>query len=366
MWDGFIRRADETGAYTIVPRRDCVYPTPLPDIRVIGSGARPAVPPRFAQPTRDLARLGSVRLTTAADVADGIQEVEFDLRAGRLLNSRVLIDSTRPVHLASSHPTRSFPDDYAWDKKAVGASAYGSFFGVHPAGADHRTRVLEHLQRAAEAGAAIAIYPELTMDADGCDLLEDLAARIRALHSSALRNPPILVVAGSRHRGSPTLGDARNEMWLLLADGTRTSHCKFAPYESSSGGHHYVEAIGARPASLRVLACRDFNVSAVVCADAIADDLFPLLALAGVNLFLVPAMTDAINLFERVIGHVTGTTQAWCAVVNSPGEFDGSPVAHLVVDGPFRTGPGFFSGGTNTGTGHWTLDGGSDPTFEAD
>jgi predicted amidohydrolase len=189
------------------------------------------------------------------------------------------------------------------------------FFDVRPRDW-RRDTVLERLR--AVADAEIAVLPELSLpapDALEADLADDPA-----------RYPP-LVVAGSAHVREPAAdgaGELRaNEARVYLDGRLAAVHRKIHAFSTRhlngvTRARPWVEGITAEPKTITILSGTHTRLAVVICADLNdeASRIPGLLEAAGVNLLLVPALTDRIGAFNGAATGIASRCQGVAVIVN--------------------------------------------------
>lgn len=169
------------------------------------------------------------------------------------------------------------------------------------------------ISTAATAGAQIVVLPELCVT-------EDLAASLQEW----VRRPdgPRLLVAGSyHHHGHRTPGSGpgrrRNTAigWVRGID-RPLLHDKYSPADRPV-------AEGIEPEGwpeLRIYVTADgWHLAIVICRDLLNPQAVNALSEAGVNLLLVPTMSETLMTFGGPVAHLVGARQALVAVANNPG-----------------------------------------------
>lgn len=181
--------------------------------------------------------------------------------------------------------------------------------------AEQVRRMKAVLARAQRLGLDLLVFPELCTDKAGLD------AVFAHYHASGSRCPKVFV-GGSYHAGQANnaTDPARNQAEAAFSgvpNGT-ASHRKHEPYIFTSGGVTYTENLD-RENVLRVYFSRNWHLSMLICLDAItkARILDPL-ALVGVNLLLVPALTDDVSSFRHLLVGYVQSTAALVVVANNP------------------------------------------------
>jgi predicted amidohydrolase len=196
------------------------------------------------------------------------------------------------------------------------------FFDVRPKEWDPEA-VRKLLGEAKTAGATLVVLPELSLPRP--DAVEDLIARDHASF------PPI-VVAGSAH--VEEFGGAEpiraNEARIYL-DGKFVArarkHHGFRTKEIA--GETYPEALledlSREQKTIMVLSGTRTRLAVVICADLQEAKIPALLVAAGVNLLLVPTMTQRIGSFNTPLSQVAGLSQGVAVLANTRWGDDGRP-----------------------------------------
>jgi predicted amidohydrolase len=191
------------------------------------------------------------------------------------------------------------------------------------------------MRYAEDQGLAIVVFPELTVFPPALEAISSFL-RDRADHTL----PPHLVVAGSRHRplvdgaafDDPTT-EFINEAVIFDGFGEEVySHEKFARfyYKRIEDGEKFIEAVRQRiPDSLTVLDLGIAHAVTLICKDFLVEGL-EWLRKAGVDLWLVPAMTRDVGAFAGLAWARGSLNQGIVAVANTcslwgkdPSDFDG-------------------------------------------
>jgi predicted amidohydrolase len=298
------------------------FPVVQPDLRRLFSAAGSRAP-FVTLPDRREAPIDRTRRLALAPHADGI-ELAVD-RAHAVAapppDGAAVVVAALPI----AAPTRELDWTDARDGHKV-------FHDVRPvASADVAARCEQLLDHACARGAAVVVFPELSVD-------DAALTRIRArLARTASR--PALVVAGSRHlRGT---GATRNVATLLSATGEVT-HAKFNPYFAGEQR----EDIALVPAEVRAHGVVDdagrlaFSAVVVICKDFLAPGAQRALEALRPTLVLVPAWSQKTSIFESDAIGLTGKTQATVVVVNQadPGPAGDEDPAVVILTRPLASG----------------------------
>jgi predicted amidohydrolase len=202
------------------------------------------------------------------------------------------------------------------------------FFDVSPESWD-ADAVLALLARAREEGADIAVLPELS--------LPDPGSLQKGLEASPESYPP-LVVAGSAHCSTGTAAgdEIRSNESRVYLDGkcVAIAH-KHHPFVTKDLlGTPYPEGISedltGEQKTIMVLSGSRTRIAVVICADLNDLQIPQLLVAAGVNLLLVPAMTEKIGSFNAPLSAIAGYCQGVCAIANTRWGEDGKPFLCMV------------------------------------
>jgi hypothetical protein len=279
-------------------------PVPLasPDLRTI-IDMRPTSPPwRLAN------RLDETRRIRLA----GEWAVEF-----RMVYDYGLLDTlagmiTADTVIATCHPNRNLEEFALPDDRSR------PVFPIHPADPDEQRQEINRLIRAAgRAGASIIVLPELCVT-------EELAFEL----ADWVRRPdgPKLLVAGSYHhaddRGLERVAHRRRNTAIVWVRGHDDPliHDKHSPAERP-----VIEDIHSEGwPELRVYVTGDgWHLAIAICRDLLNPQAVHALAEAGVNLVLVPAMSETLVAFGGPAAQLVGSNQALVAVANNPATWAG-------------------------------------------
>jgi predicted amidohydrolase len=214
----------------------------------------------------------------------------------------------------------------------IGVLQDDRFFDVRPRRWDDAD-VLERLRAVAEV--QIAVLPELSLPAP--DALE------AALAAEPHRYPPV-VVAGSAHvrEQRPDGSEIRANEARVYVDGQLASvHRKIHAYATRhlngvKRARPWVEDLTAEPKTITVLSGSHTRLAVVICADLNDEGsrVPGLLEAAGVNLLLVPALTDDLGAFTGAVSGIASRCQGVAVVVNgdrSNGTDDAAPFLALAA-----------------------------------
>ena len=176
-----------------------------------------------------------------------------------------------------------------------------------------RAQVQALVQQAVMAGASIIVLPELAVSAA---LAGDLQSWVRR------PDGPLLLVAGSHHVDLHDGTGRRNTAvaWLRDSDAALQQD-KHSPADRPV--HEDLHYDGWP--ELRVHVSRDgWHVALAVCRDLLNPSAVQALAEAGVNLLLVPSMSETLLPFGGPAAQLVGANQALVAVGNGPANWAGT------------------------------------------
>jgi predicted amidohydrolase len=185
------------------------------------------------------------------------------------------------------------------------------------------------LAQAKGEGADIAVLPELS--------LPDPGALQKGLEANPENYPP-LVVAGSAHCSTGTAAgdEIRSNESRVYLDGkcVAIAH-KHHPFVTKDLlGEPYPEGISedltGEQKTIMVLSGSRTRIAVVICADLNDLQIPQLLVAAGVNLLLVPAMTEKIGSFNAPLSAIAGHCQGICAIANTRWGDAGKPFLCMV------------------------------------
>lgn len=281
-------------------------PIPLdnPDLRLISDLPATSPPWRLAN------RLDETRHVRLAGEWATQFQVVFDYGHAAALTGVIGPDTV----VATCHPNRGlaeleFPIDTA-----------GLTFPIGPVDEQRQHREIDRLIGVAVAeGANIVVLPELCVT-------ESLAAQLQSW--TARPTGPQLLVAGSYHHedqhhdalvDGPTQPRRRN---------TAVAYLRGCPAPLTQDKHSPAD----RPVSedinpegwpqLRVHVSTDgWHLVIAICRDLLNPHAVHALTEAGVNLALVPAMSETLVAFGGPVAQMVGAGQAFVAVANNPADF---------------------------------------------
>jgi hypothetical protein len=226
--------------------------------------------------------------------------------------------------IASIHPYRDA------DELTVEEVTDETFFWVTPN--DWRPgEVLGQLGLAADA-ARIAVMPELSLPDP-----EALGSAIAEAHHSL----PDLIVTGSAHAEveDPPLpeGVARVNRLVVYLHGARLlHHDKIHPFVARYLGPEHndrprTEDLTPRPYRITIAAGTLTRLAAVICADLNDHEIPSLLEEVGVNLLLVPALTNEAGAFSSACGTLARCQGVTVIVNGTPVQPPGSVISPFMV-----------------------------------
>lgn len=290
-------------------------PVPLdsPDLRAVLTGPATSPPWRLAN------RLDETRHVRLAGEWAVQFRVVFDYGLYDTLTGLIGADTV----IATCHPNRDLHEF------GLPAAAGRPTFPVQPLDTAAQEVLVDRLVgQALAAGASVVVLPELTVT-------EAMAMRLQrwVLHADG----PRVLIAGSYHhqddrdrdgdkdgsgptpRRNTALGWVRGHDQPLLHD------------KYSAADRPVLEDIEPQGwPELRVYVTSDgWHLTIAVCRDLLNPQAVYVLAEAGVNLALVPAMSETLMTFGGPIAQLVGDCQALVAIANNPAEWaqDGA-VAH--------------------------------------
>lgn len=282
-------------------------PVPLdsPDLRLVTS--LPATSPPWRLANR-LDETQHVRL--AGEWATQFQVV-FDYSLADLLTGLMSADTI----IATCHPNRTLAEfDFPLD-------ARGRRFPIRPADQQQQVHVLDRLiGTAVAAGASVVVLPELCVT-------QSIAARLQDWTHRA--DGPRLLVAGSyHHEDTHPTGADEPHVRPPRRRNTAVAYVRNSPSPLTNDKHSPAD----QPVSediqpqgwpqIRVyVSCDGWHLVMAICRDLLNPHAVHALAEAGVNLVLVPAMSETLVAFGGPVAHLVGSAQAFVAVANNPADF---------------------------------------------
>jgi hypothetical protein len=273
-------------------------PVPLtsPDLRSV-IRMRPTAPPWRLANRLDETR----RIRLAGEWAVGFRVI-YDYSLYDTLAGIISADTI----VATCHPNSDLSEF------AMPADLSRPAFPLAPTDPGRQRATLNRLIGAATAaGASIVVLPELSVT-------ESLARELQQW----VRRPdgPRLLVAGSYHHADPLApGRRRNTAmtWIRGHDGPVT-HDKHSPADRP-----VIEDIQPQGwPELRIyVTCDGWHLVIAICRDLLNPQAVHALNEAGVNLVLVPAMSETLVPFAGPVAQLVGSTQAMVAIANNPADW---------------------------------------------
>ncbi|HVX23359.1 MAG TPA: NUDIX domain-containing protein [Acidimicrobiales bacterium] len=301
-------------------------PLPLdaPDLRQLTALAPTAPPWRLAN------RLDQTRHVRLAGQWATQFRVVFDYRLYETLNGLIGPDTI----IATCHPNGQLTEiamPPATEPQLTGSQAAQApstesqdsqqrRYPIGPADPHRQHEQITHLLTAATAaGATIIVLPELTVTGA-------LAAHLE--HWVRRPEGPRLLLAGTYHHQAPGStpdgsGPIRRNTALawVRGDDQPLRHDKYAPAD------HPVREDTTPDGwpELRVYVTSDgWHLAIVICRDLLDPTAVHALCEAGVNLLLVPAMSETLMPFGGPAAQLVGCTQALVAIANNPADWSTS------------------------------------------
>jgi hypothetical protein len=228
--------------------------------------------------------------------SDTTPRVRLDFRFQWELDGIAYPDKRLPT-IATLHPHAGFAD---LDRPL--SLPPGRFFGVGPSAIDE-AGLLAGLREAGDAGATIAVLPEMSLPHS------DALAEMVAEHHAAL--PPLLV-AGSAH----DTGRQTNTSRVYIEGVEAFAYDKIQPYDwLDPDGVRRIEDIESGDETV-VLVGDECSIAVAICSDLLYGALVERLVAAGVNTLLVPALTPAFGPFGAVSAKVAAGGRGVTAICN--------------------------------------------------
>lgn len=230
--------------------------------------------------------------------------------------------------VATCHPNRTLAEfEFPVD-------ALGRTFPVRPVDEQRQHREIDRLIRTAvTAGASIVVLPELCVT-------ESLAARLQDWTCRA--DGPRLLVAGSYHHADEHPGavpDGRDGE--PRRRNTAIAYLRGCPAPLIQDKHSPADMPvneDIQPQGwpqLRVHVSADgWHLVIAICRDLLNPHAVHALTEAGVNVVLVPAMSETLVAFGGPVANLVGAGQAFVAVANNPADF--SATTEPTVNRPAR------------------------------
>ena len=207
-------------------------------------------------------------------------------------------------------------DDLEWD---CVEGQLPSFFGVRPRDPEaKRALTLGLLEKAEEAGARIVVLPELCLDGESVDAVEQWYRERRRSCS--------VLVCGSVHVDGKD--GRRNVCSTFLAGGGRVEHWKYNPVEmrlKADSSTVYREGIRATPRRITLHLSGDWSFTTLICKDLLEPETVRVLTALQVRMVLVPALSRKTGLFRDKAVALCGDAQAIVLVANQWGTADADP-----------------------------------------
>ena len=294
-------------------------PIPLggPDLRTV-MDMRPTSPPwRLAN------RLDETRRIRLAGEWAVQFRVVFDYSLVETMSGLI----TAQTLIATCHPNQALSDF------ELPADPTQPTFPVSPADLDRqRERINDLVGKATAAGASIVVLPELCVTKALADEMQDWVRR---------PDGPQLLVAGSYHHADEYPVDfpqrRRNTAIAWVRGHARPLiHDKHSPAERPV--REDIQPQGWP--ELRVYVTADgWHVVIAICRDLLNPQAVHALSEAGVNLVLVPAMSETLVPFGGPAAQVVGSNQALVAIANNPADWSddtgtAAPVARALFGHP--------------------------------
>jgi hypothetical protein len=239
----------------------------------------------------------------------------------------VLADLRPDTRVGVAIPSGVLPDlDFVRTDEPV-----PSFSRVRPTnGRAQREAILALLDEADHAGVRILILPELSVDEDIVQAVEQWFARPgRSI---------TLLVCGSMHVERD--GQRRNVTPILLPGGRTIEHAKLSraslPLPGADGtAVPHVEDVVTDPPVITVLMCGDWSFTALIGTDLLEPGVDRIIEIAGVRLVLVPACEIQTEPFEPVAGTLAARNLGVVLVANLADPAADQP-ASVIIARPFR------------------------------
>ncbi|MCY0906406.1 NUDIX domain-containing protein [Arthrobacter sp. H14-L1] len=238
-------------------------------------------------------------------------QVIFDYSLADALTGLVGPDTV----IATCHPNRTLAEfEFPVD-------ALGRTFPVRPADEQRQHDEIDRLTSAAvTAGASIVVLPELCVT-------ESLAARLQDWTCRA--DGPRLLVAGSYHHDDAHPGtDPDGRDGPPRRRNTAIAYLRGCPAPLTQDKHSPADMPlneDIQPQGwpqLRVHVSADgWHLVIAICRDLLNPHAVHALTEAGVNMVLVPAMSETLVAFGGPVANLVGAGQAFVAVANNPANF---------------------------------------------
>lgn len=278
----------------------------------------------ISAPTLDLGVLPHARL--GSSLLDRVR-VEIDFDSHDRLSA---LSIPKPLHLVASQPNLSL---FEFDVEYTPGTFNNR--GVHDL--DAQIAALQaHLRAASEAEASIVVVPEYCLPEAGRDAVQAVLDELRRDG----RHLPAIVVGGT----SEVHGDGRvtNQACIWQPGGGDTRVISLDKIHPALIDGRLEGVDTADPPKLKIFWSGHWAAAVLICRDAMADDLVELLSQIGVNLLMVPSMTDhrdasLVGSAERL----RVTTQAFVIVAIAPAKWTDEEL-HTVSRSSDRTEAAFI------------------------
>ncbi|HEX3151199.1 MAG TPA: hypothetical protein VHR66_24185 [Gemmataceae bacterium] len=207
----------------------------------------------------------------------------------------------------------------------------GNLFGVTPAHPDQLTRLRQITKFALTHRSVFLLFPELCTSPDYRDDL------LRAIGEST--DQACLVIAGSYHDQRTHRHELLGWMYWPLPGGKSEVydlvHQKFNPLVVKDSQHaggvrkevvHPADidpAIPRERPTIRVYCGTRHRLVALICADAICPEVSELLIQAGINVVLIPAMSETHGVFNHLADRMVQSTQGLTLIAMTPWQESG-------------------------------------------
>jgi hypothetical protein len=269
-----------------------------------------------------LSRTGTGEMPTIR-VHDGSFRVTVDVSLERWLENI----SERLTGAAAAHP------NVHWGEISMPAKN-GFVFPVAPVDTDAQlTRIKTLIEQAQAANMPVVVLPELSVTED---LIARLATTVEDFDGEQL------VIAGSYHA---KVGGKPENVAVGLIAGTqkRMIQVKNRPFTRGRrrGEPPMKEAIHERePIELTIYPADLYRYAIGICLDVLDRGMQAVYARMGVNVLLVPALSEKTDPFRKAVSVLVAGAQTLTVVVNGPLHGpDGEPISPAIVVGQPVVGP---------------------------
>jgi 8-oxo-dGTP pyrophosphatase MutT (NUDIX family) len=281
-------------------------PLPLdsPDLRQVTTLPATSPPWRLAN------RLDETRHVRLAGEWATQFRVIFDYSLADALTGLIGPDTV----LATCHPNRKLAEF------AFPVDARGLTFGVRPVDELRQHAEIDRLISAAvTAGASVVVLPELCVTESLAAMLQDWTCRAGG---------PRLLVAGSYHHQDPhpaaedggQAGPRRRNTAIAYLRGCQAPLTQDKHSPADRPVNEDIQPAGWP--QLRIHVSGDgWHLVIAICRDLLNPHAVHALTEAGVNLALVPAMSETLVAFGGPVAQMVGAGQAFVAVANNPADF---------------------------------------------